>query len=181
MEVARGLREFSVRVLIPTRVGMGRGQGMRGVRVSTAWFIAGLCAASPGFARVMIDVDLGAQRMRVASPSGASYDWPISSGSPGHPTPRGTFWPVALYRMTHSYPKYDNEPMPFTIVFFSDYAIHGSSDVEALGRPVSHGCVRLATDNAEMLFTLVQHEGAIIRIEGETPAPERDFGYRMDR
>ena len=155
---------------------------MRGGRILAAWLLAELIGATPALARVTIDVDLGAQRMHVASASGASYDWPISSGRPGHATPRGLFWPVALYRMVRSYPKYDSEPMPFTIVFYENFAIHGSADVESLGRPVSHGCVRLAPDNAETLFGLVEREGAVIRIEGEAPpAPARDFDYRLDR
>jgi len=53
-------------------------------------------------ALVRIDIDLSSQRMHVASGSGETYDWPISSGRPGHLTPRGFFRPIALYPMVHS-------------------------------------------------------------------------------
>ena len=45
----------------------------------------------------------------------------------------------ALYVMVHSY-KYDNAPMPHSIFFYGQFAIHGTSAVGALGRPASHGC-----------------------------------------
>ena len=50
--------------------------------------------------------------------------------------------------------------MPHSIFFTSDgHAIHGSYETRRLGRPASHGCVRLAPKNAERLFTLVKREG----------------------
>ncbi len=49
--------------------------------------------------------------------------------------------------------------MPFSIFFSGDYAIHGTAYVKSLGRPASHGCVRLQTDNAKMLFELVKDAG----------------------
>jgi lipoprotein-anchoring transpeptidase ErfK/SrfK len=35
------------------------------------------------------------------------------------------------------------------------HAIHGSYEVKTLGQPVSHGCVRIAPENAATLFALV--------------------------
>ena len=56
--------------------------------------------------------------------------------------------------------------MPYSIFFTGDgHAIHGSYETRRLGRPASHGCVRLAPKNAERLFTLVKREGlANIRV-----------------
>ena len=130
-----------------------------------AWI--GSLSAAPGLVRV--DVDLAAQAMRVAADTGERYEWPISSGSPGHETPRGIFRPTALYPMVYSY-KYGNEPMPHSIFFYGQYAIHGTEEVDALGRPASHGCIRLAPSDAAVLFALVSREGALIQISGE-PAP----------
>jgi hypothetical protein len=50
--------------------------------------------------------------------------------------------------------------MPHSI-FFTDagHAIHGSHAVGRLGMPASHGCVRLAPQNASVLFRLVAAEG----------------------
>ena len=125
---------------------------------------------------VRIDVDLARQSMRVAADTGERYQWPISSGRMGHATPRGVFRPIALYAMVHS-AKYENAPMPHSIFFHGQYAIHGTGAVWALGRPASHGCIRLAPGAAASLFALVSHQGATIRIVGEPPA-SRPFAAR---
>jgi len=67
--------------------------------------------------------------------------------------------------MVHS-AKYNNAPMPHSIFFYGQYAIHGTGAVGALGRPASHGCIRLSPANAATLFAMVQAQGAQIRIEG---------------
>ena len=113
---------------------------------------------SQALAYVSIDVDLTSQTMHVRSGSGASYVWPISSGKEGHATPRGVFHPRALYTMVHS-AKYNNAPMPHSIFFYGQYAIHGTNAVGALGRPASHGCVRLSPAAAATLFAMVQRRG----------------------
>ena len=56
--------------------------------------------------------------------------------------------------------------MPHSIVFYRQYAIHGTTEVGSLGRPASHGCVRLSPSNAATLFAMVQRQGAEIRIVG---------------
>jgi hypothetical protein len=130
----------------------------------------GILFAAQGAASafVRIDVDLGSQTMRVASNRGESYVWPISSGRMGHLTPHGVFRPRALYAMVHS-AKYDNAPMPHSIFFYGQYAIHGTNAVGALGNPASHGCIRLSPGAAATLFAMVKAEGAQIRIVGLTP------------
>jgi hypothetical protein len=69
--------------------------------------------------------------------------------------------------------KYDMSPMPYSIFFRGGYAIHGSYATGALGRPASHGCVRLAPENAAVLYQLVQMEGASISITGSPPRASR--------
>ena len=49
--------------------------------------------------------------------------------------------------------------MPHSIFFYGGYAIHGSYETKYLGRPASHGCVRLHPDNAKILFEMVKAEG----------------------
>jgi hypothetical protein len=67
--------------------------------------------------------------------------------------------------MVHS-AKYGNAPMPHSIFFYGQYAIHGTNAVGHLGRPASHGCVRISPANAATLFAMVQKQGAEIRIIG---------------
>jgi hypothetical protein len=141
---------------------------MRSVQSVIFAIIALVSISSLGHATVRIDVDLSSQTMHVESAGGDSYDWPISSGRPGHLTPRGAFRPLALYPIVYS-SKYNNAPMPHSIFFYGQYAIHGTTAIGALGRPASHGCVRLSPANAATLYALVQEEGARISIVGAIP------------
>jgi lipoprotein-anchoring transpeptidase ErfK/SrfK len=49
--------------------------------------------------------------------------------------------------------------MPHSIFFRGGIAIHGTYETAWLGRPVSHGCVRLQPANAAALYGLVEREG----------------------
>jgi hypothetical protein len=111
--------------------------------------------------------------MDVQSDGGASYSWPISSARAGYVTPNGVYSAVSLQTM-HRSKKYHNSPMPHSIFFHGGYAIHGTYDTAALGRPASHGCVRISPANAATLFSLVRAEGATIQIVG-SPPPSQPF------
>jgi lipoprotein-anchoring transpeptidase ErfK/SrfK len=63
-----------------------------------------------------------------------------------------------MHKMWHSR-KYDMSPMPYSVFYHGGYAIHGTSYVKKLGRPASHGCVRLATANAAKFYSLVKQIG----------------------
>ena len=54
--------------------------------------------------------------------------------------------------------------MPHSIFFSGGYAIHGSYEISRLGRPASHGCIRLHPSNAATLFALVQADMGDTRI-----------------
>ena len=135
---------------------------------ATAFF--GLQSAAQ--ATVHIHVDLSSQTMHVRSAEG-DYDWAVSTGRPGHRTPTGHYRPQRMYAMWYSH-KYDNAPMPHSIFFRGGYAIHGTYETASLGNVASHGCIRLAPENAATLFELVKREGASIDIGGMTPG--RDDG-----
>jgi hypothetical protein len=122
-------------------------------------------------ATVHVNIDLSTQTMHVTSASSDDYDWPVSTGRPGHRTPTGVYHPQRMYVMTHSN-KYDDAPMPHAIFFTGGYAIHGTYAVASLGGVASHGCVRLAPGNAATLFDMVKHEGATIIISGQAPGRE---------
>lgn len=116
--------------------------------------------ALPAWAKdVSIVVDLSTQSMEVVLDGEVQYNWAVSSGKRGYRTPTGNYGPISMHRRYFSH-KYDNAPMPYSIFFHGGYAIHGTSHVNALGRPASHGCVRLSTEHAAMLFELVRQYGA---------------------
>ncbi|MCI4679425.1 L,D-transpeptidase [Rhodoblastus acidophilus] len=129
--------------------------------------------APAALARVQISINLSTQRMDVRSSDGQSYSWPISSARAGYVTPRGVYSATSLQRMHYS-KKYHNSPMPHSIFFRGGYAIHGTYATRSLGRPASHGCVRISPANAAQLYSLVRAEGATIRISG-SPPPSRPF------
>lgn len=131
-----------------------------------AVLLSGLVSA-PALAEVNVQIDLSTQRMHVESSAGA-YDWPVSTAREGYVTPTGTFRPERLMEIYHS-KKYDNAPMPHAVFFYYGFAIHGTYETKHLGRPASHGCVRLAPQNATKLFALVKAEGATITISGTPP------------
>ena len=92
----------------------------------------------------------------------------MSSARAGYVTPHGYFQPYSLQVMHYSH-KYHMSPMPHSIFFHGGYAIHGTYSVAELGRPASHGCIRLSPANATTLFSIVKQEGAKISISGTPP------------
>jgi len=107
---------------------------------------------------LFVNIDLSSQRMTVKQAGGDSYTWPISSAAYGYKTPTGTFRPTWMSKLHYSR-QYDLAPMPNAIFFSRGAAIHGTQAVRQLGRPASHGCVRLAPGNAAKLFNLVNRHG----------------------
>ena len=108
-------------------------------------------------------IDLSSQRMKVYVDGRQRYSWPVSTARSGYRTPTGTFRPQRLERMWYSR-KYHMSPMPHSIFFLGGYAIHGTTATGRLGRPVSHGCVRLSQGNAKRLYDLVAANKANARI-----------------
>jgi lipoprotein-anchoring transpeptidase ErfK/SrfK len=109
-------------------------------------------------ANLVARIDVGAQTMTVSRDGRVIHRWPVSTARKGFVTPRGSYRPTRMHRMWHSR-KYDMSPMPFSIFFRGGYAIHGTNEVRRLGRPASHGCVRLHTANARKLYRLVGQSG----------------------
>jgi lipoprotein-anchoring transpeptidase ErfK/SrfK len=116
--------------------------------------------AAPAMASsVVARIDLSSQRMNVFVDGKQRYSWPVSTARSGYSTPVGTFRPQRLERMWYSR-KYHMSPMPHSIFFLGGYAIHGTDAVGRLGRPASHGCVRLHPSNAATLYSLVRQSGS---------------------
>jgi hypothetical protein len=110
-------------------------------------------------ADVLITIDKTTQQMTVAFDGATRWIWPISTGRRGYDTPAGSFQPFRM-EQSHYSKEWDDAPMPYSIFFTGEgHAIHGSFETRRLGRPVSHGCVRLSPNNAAKLFAVVKREG----------------------
>ena len=116
--------------------------------------------ASNGFATaVLITINKVSQKMTVKVDGETEYVWPVSTGARGYETPSGKYRPFRM-EAEHFSKEWDDAPMPHSIFFTGEgHAIHGSYHVKSLGRRASHGCVRLAPENATVLYDLVQTAG----------------------
>lgn len=124
----------------------------------------------PVHAGVDVRVNIATQRMTVTTTDGEVHQWAISSGRKGFRSPNGVYRPTRLERSWYSR-KYGGA-MPHSVFFRGGYAIHGTTAVGALGRPASHGCIRLHPANAAKLFALVKKHGAgstTIALNGAAP------------
>ncbi|HSP48631.1 MAG TPA: L,D-transpeptidase [Pseudolabrys sp.] len=143
-------------------------------RASSLPLAAGLTALvfTGASADVLVRVDKAAQIMTVTVDGAQRYAWPVSTGMADYDTPAGDFQAFRMER-DHFSREWDDAPMPYSIFFTQEgHAIHGSYDVKHLGRPASHGCVRLAKANAAVLFALVKEQGlknTKVVLTGEIP------------
>jgi hypothetical protein len=129
---------------------------------------------------VLITIDKSKQRMTVLLDGVEKYVWPVSTGLAGYSTPSGTYTATSMNEIWYS-KEWDNAPMPHSIFFRKDgYAIHGTYEAKSLGKPASHGCVRISRENAATLFAMVKKVGlknTEVVLTGVTPGGE----YKMAR
>ena len=144
-------------------------------------------ASIPASADVLISVNKSTQQMTVSVDGLPRYRFAVSTGRAGYGTPNGTYHPQRLAASWFS-KLYYNSPMPHSIFFHGGYAIHGSYEINRLGGPASHGCIRLHPANAAALFGLVKSEGMAattivvsgsnpVLASGHAPSPRR-YGAR---
>jgi hypothetical protein len=138
---------------------------------------AALALAQPARANIMIIIDKSAQKMTVSVNGQDRYTWPVSTGRSGYDTPSGEFQTFRMEK-DHFSREWDDAPMPNSIFFTKiGHAIHGTFEARNLGRPASHGCVRLSTQNAATLYALVKQEGVFntrVKLTGHAPKFDRD-------
>ena len=109
-------------------------------------------------ASLVASIDVSSQTMTVSQYGQVLYRWSVSTARRGYFTPPGTYRPQRTARMWYS-KKYHMSPMPYSVFFHGGYAIHGTNAVRQLGRPASHGCVRLHTANAAAFYSMVREVG----------------------
>jgi lipoprotein-anchoring transpeptidase ErfK/SrfK len=77
----------------------------------------------------------------------------VSTGLPDTPTVLGDYKVKVKFQADDmSGPGYFLPKVPYTMYFFQGYAIHGTYWHNSFGRPMSHGCVNLPTDEAKWFF-----------------------------
>jgi hypothetical protein len=142
-------------------------------RIASATFGALLGLTASAQAEIVVNISKSEQRLAVVVDGAEIYRWPVSTGRSGLETPSGDFRPVRFERQWHSR-KYDWSPMPWSIFFHRGYAVHGTMEARSLGRPASHGCVRLLPANASILFRLVRAQSKgdarIVVMNGPLPS-----------
>ena len=121
--------------------------------------ILGLLMPVAVHADVQVRIHKGSQTMRVWVDGQLRHEWPVSTGRGRYATPGGSYRPTRLEPRWYS-TKYNNAPMHNAIFFNRGYAIHATTEVGRLGRPASHGCVRLHPSHARELYSLVRSRGA---------------------
>lgn len=123
-------------------------------------FAAALLFAAPAMASVKAVVNKSTQQMQVYQDGALLYTWDVSTGLKNSWTPTGTFG-VQSMDATHRSSIYGGAPMPWSVFFNGNIAVHGTikANYADLGSPASHGCVRLHQTNAKTFFNLVEEVG----------------------
>ncbi len=124
---------------------------------------------APPAGPLLFVISLNRQHVSVYSSDGLYERSPISTGRPGHPTPRGIFTIVGKERMHHSN-IYSGAPMPYMQrITWSGVAMH---EGVLPGYPASHGCIRLPHDFAKRMFGVTQgNERVVISRQDIAPSP----------
>lgn len=119
-----------------------------------------LCLSTAGAsaANLVATISVSSQTMTVKHNGVVKYRWKVSTARKGYVTPRGS-WSAKWLSRNHRSRKYDNAPMPYAVFYNGGFAVHATYDLKRLGRPASHGCVRLHPDNAATFFSLAQRSG----------------------
>ena len=100
-----------------------------------------------------IEVNLVKQTVTAWEGNRAVMHFIVSTGLPRTPTVQGTFRIETKYaKKGMSGPGYYLPGVPYTMFFYSGYALHGTYWHNKFGQPMSHGCVNLKTPESEMLF-----------------------------
>lgn len=124
----------------------------------TVMLMFGVVSTPSHAARIEARVDISQQKMRVYQNGRLKYTWAVSTARKGKVTPTGT-WRAKWLSKNHKSSRYNNAPMPYSIFYSGNFAIHGTNQIRRLGRPASAGCVRLHPENARRLFNMVQRYG----------------------
>lgn len=100
-----------------------------------------------------VEVDTSNQVLRAHQGDQVIWEFPVSTGTRVYPTPNGEYqvWIKLRYdRMIG--PGYDLPNVQFVQYFYRGYGLHGTYWHNNFGHPMSHGCVNLKNENAEVIY-----------------------------
>jgi lipoprotein-anchoring transpeptidase ErfK/SrfK len=136
-----------------------------------------------------IEVDLTNQRLSAYEGDQKIYEFLISSGKWGR-TPTGTFriWSKFRYKHMSGGSKelrtyYSLPNVPFTMFFANDevpaargFGIHGTYWHDNFGHPMSHGCINMKTEEAELIYNWA---GPVTGDKNYTKASKENLGTEV--
>jgi len=100
-----------------------------------------------------IVVSTGQQRIYAFENGQMVHTYLASTGLPATPTVLGDYAIYVKYEKDDMRgPGYYLQDVPYTMYFYQRYGIHGTYWHNSFGRPMSHGCVNLPTDEAAWFF-----------------------------
>jgi hypothetical protein len=126
-----------------------------------AWIRAGTMATSRLRKRIVVDVS--SRRLFLYTRGRLAFSTPAAVGKPGTPTPLGRFYLTQRFVVTSPHGPYGSRALglsAFSNVLRSwrdggPVGIHGTNEPFSIGKPVSHGCIRLPERAMVRLFRQV--------------------------
>jgi lipoprotein-anchoring transpeptidase ErfK/SrfK len=117
---------------------------------------------------LIIAISIQKQNMKIYDANGFFAESPISTGTPGHPTPMGVFSVIQKHKLHHSN-IYSGAPMPYMQrITWSGVAMHAGV---LPGYPASHGCIRMPMAFAVKMWGWTRMGARVVITPGEmTPA-----------
>lgn len=110
--------------------------------------------------------------------------YPVAVGAVGTPSPAGSF--TVAVRISHPtwygprkvVPPGKSNPLGPRWIGLSrkGYGIHGTSSPRSIGKPASHGCIRMRNSDVEELFGLVEVGDAVDLYADRTDETSKIFG-----
>ena len=141
-----------------------------------AWWSAGRSDAVD--APIRLVVSLSERELRVVEDGSTVVSYGVAVGRRGHRTPTGTFrtgdivwnpsWtpPPTKWAANKKYqpPGAAANPMQAVKIYFQApyYFIHGTNRPESIGEAASHGCIRMAPDDASELARRIERAGGSV-------------------
>lgn len=138
-------------------------------------FAQAVTRTPPEVEELSLLVDLSARRLYVLDGERVIRRYPVAVGADDFPTPRGQFrvnrliwnpsWrpPASAWARDRrpEPPGSPSNPMGRVKIFFQepDFYIHGTGHASSLGRPASHGCIRMRNADAAEVGRLIMAYG----------------------